>query len=482
MIRTAPRVAVVGAGIGGLALSAMLARKLPGASLAVLERSHCNRDEGYGLDLDEHGQEALVRAGVFHRFWEVSRLKSNTWNTYPLRGDTPLFTKFSRVMEAESNRAGVRQLFLEALHERGASINYECHVTDARAAGDDYRALELLAKNGSSIGEFDLVVDACGLHSPLRHLRVDDPVGKHFSGLTLIHGVVDHPENDLPPEVVHRLGEGTLLIVGRGYNFVLQRFGADADDKRAAFFYQLPPREADDVQAEIGIEMSTSREAGILRAGEGLQKVQKWLHADMGNNFDPLYHAVIDGLSRVTVRGTYTHGSGTTLRSDTESRVLPLVCCGDSLRNIGLGGGGNLAIQDALAYTRVLTNKEGADGEKAGSAFDETGRLTASALEQLREAEAEALKRKHRHFDGVNKYADSYRIRPEVGVDANVSKLGDFAEKPHWKLLLNAGHAGMKAVGAFAKWRGWTEGADKSTPLHAQVRKAIEEEEASEQQ
>ena len=65
MIR--PRVAVVGAGIGGLGLAGILSRKLPHARLSVLERASKNRDEGYGLDLDEWGQEALVRAGGLRR-------------------------------------------------------------------------------------------------------------------------------------------------------------------------------------------------------------------------------------------------------------------------------------------------------------------------------------------------------------------------------------------------------------------------------
>jgi 2-polyprenyl-6-methoxyphenol hydroxylase-like FAD-dependent oxidoreductase len=235
----APRVAIVGAGISGLALGAMLSRKLPHVQLTVLERSDGNRDEGYGLDLDEHGQMALVRAGVFDRFWDVSRKRSNTWSTYPLRGDKPLLRKLSGVCEAESNRAAIRDLFIEAMASRGVAVQYNQHVADVRAAGADLRGIEILAmvkgkRQGQgqgqgqapsasssppllSLGEFDLVVDSSGLHSPLRHWRVRDEVGKHFSGRTLIHGVVESPEDSLPPVLVERLAEGTLNVVGRGY-------------------------------------------------------------------------------------------------------------------------------------------------------------------------------------------------------------------------------------------------------------------------
>ena len=51
-----PRIGIVGAGIGGLGLAGILSRKIPNAKLSVLERASKDRDEGYGLDLDEWGQ------------------------------------------------------------------------------------------------------------------------------------------------------------------------------------------------------------------------------------------------------------------------------------------------------------------------------------------------------------------------------------------------------------------------------------------
>ena len=66
----APRIGIVGAGIGGLSLAGILPRKLPHAKLSVLEQAKTGTN---GLDLDEWGQEALVRAGVFDKDWPVSR-------------------------------------------------------------------------------------------------------------------------------------------------------------------------------------------------------------------------------------------------------------------------------------------------------------------------------------------------------------------------------------------------------------------------
>ena len=67
------RIAICGAGVSGLTLAGILSRSLGArVQLDVFERAPASRDQGYGLDLDEHGQEALVRAGVYHRYWDIS--------------------------------------------------------------------------------------------------------------------------------------------------------------------------------------------------------------------------------------------------------------------------------------------------------------------------------------------------------------------------------------------------------------------------
>ena len=62
-----PRIAICGAGVSGLTLAGILSNGTRDVQLTVFERARRDRDQGYGLDLDEHGQEALVRAGVYDR-------------------------------------------------------------------------------------------------------------------------------------------------------------------------------------------------------------------------------------------------------------------------------------------------------------------------------------------------------------------------------------------------------------------------------
>ena len=100
----------------------------------------------------------------------------------------------------------------------------------------------------------------------------------------------------------------------------------------------------------------------------------------MHESFDEVWRDAIRGLERVTVRGKYMHGDDTKLR---EGLTLPLVCIGDAPRNCGVGGGGNLAMQDANELATIL---------EAPDAFDEaTG---AANLAPLRAGEAIMFARK----------------------------------------------------------------------------------------
>lgn len=268
------RVGISGAGVSGLAVAGILSKRLgPLVSINIFERSKAGSDQGYGLDLDENGQLALAQAGLFDKYWDISRLHSDVMAIYPLRGDTPLAVIYgsptlqrlfpSRFFaQPESNRTALRDVFLDALLDRGVTVSHGCAISSATELNDGSIALH----TGSTMfGPFDVVVDACGVHSPLRHHRVLDPDGKVFSGRILIHGVIDCPEVKLPPAVVQRLAEGTLTVAGRGYSLVLQRFGCRPEDKRSAFFYSFFSTDEHAVHRAAGLPQFSTRVAATLR-------------------------------------------------------------------------------------------------------------------------------------------------------------------------------------------------------------------------
>ena len=71
--------------MSGLTLAGILSNSSRDVQLTVFERARRDRDQGYGLDLDEHGQEALVRAGVYDRYWDISYPYSDTAVGYQFR-------------------------------------------------------------------------------------------------------------------------------------------------------------------------------------------------------------------------------------------------------------------------------------------------------------------------------------------------------------------------------------------------------------
>jgi len=226
------------------------------------------------------------------------------------------------------------------------------------------------------LGRYDLVVDCSGVHSKFRHLRVDDTVGKHYSGSMMVHGAIHDPDACWPQAMLKKLGEGTLAVFSGGYRFVFQRFGAKPDDKRTAFMYFVPRPNEDVLFEEIGIKKATSRKEGIIKDVENLNKIKFWLHKDM-DIFSGEYHQAIDSINRLTVRPDFCHGD-TRLKQKVS---LPFVCIGDSMCCIGIGGGGNECLRDVTEFCETLVDN-----------VDVTGRIN---LEKIRVLEERIIKRRN---------------------------------------------------------------------------------------
>ena len=81
--------------------------------------------------------------------------------------------------QPETNRGALRDALLEALATRGnCEVNYERGAFDVKEVGGDGASrAELFDRDGASLGTYDLVIDAMGLHSTLRQYfrRVDLP-------------------------------------------------------------------------------------------------------------------------------------------------------------------------------------------------------------------------------------------------------------------------------------------------------------------
>ena len=298
------RIAICGSGVVGPTFAGLLSRRLGELtqsgdihlSIDMFERAPPDSDQGYGLDLDEFGQEALVQAGVYDRFWEIARPVSETSAIYSLCG-APLFVATKPGLQPECNRAGLRQLMIDAAEANtkrfgkptempgwdGSTNRFNMHfdtqVQDIKrvtSSASDIDTLELMGSRGKGpqelLGEFDLVVDCMGWSSTLRKYRMSECGDEgEYDGTVIVHGSLPNPMESADEDVKSVFGAdngrgyGTIVVVGGGHkSFVFQQYGAGADDKRHALLsYYERPGDPDSIFEEIGIPKPTSRNTGL---------------------------------------------------------------------------------------------------------------------------------------------------------------------------------------------------------------------------
>jgi salicylate hydroxylase len=184
------RIAVVGAGIGGLSVAAFLARA--GIACAVYERAVALGEVGAGIQLSPNGSRLLHRAGLTTHLRaaairpaaiEVRRWRDN---------GTVARTELGAACEAEYG-APYYTLHRSVLYRGLLDL---VTGTDPDAVRPGHRCVavheypdrvDLRFADGSSAGA-DLVIGADGLHSVVRGALTGD--GVRFAGLTVHRGLV----------------------------------------------------------------------------------------------------------------------------------------------------------------------------------------------------------------------------------------------------------------------------------------------------
>lgn len=485
------RIAVCGAGVSGLTLAGILSRRLerllPNAHITVLERGAADRDQGYGLDLDEHGQIALIQAGVSRdTYWKISRPRSDSACIYHGSDESPGVIKFSPSIlqrwfpsalgaRPESNRGALRDALLEAIAPRNnVCVQFEEGVYGIRTVREQPDMVQLLNRVGEPIGEFDVVIDGMGVHSTLRHHRVHDKSGgKHSTGICLVHGVINDPETSWSKDTVERFAtHGSLGVGARGHVILLQRFGAGQHDNRTAFFYMVHRKDGEaGLFRDVGIEASQSRAAGIM-VDHRLQKVKNWILADMEGVFAPFWNEIVQSVDRITIREQVSHGESELL----SDRKYPIICIGDSLWNCGLGGGGILAMQDALQLADMFTNSQN------GFLDFRTGKVNMNNA-KLATVEAEMLTRKA----NFNAHGPHQRLKLLERVPEKSGTKFDWSDFwPGDSMSARAGRTIARWTLGFVfkvlrNWYSWElkqgcAGSDHSSPVYPSVAKALEDE------
>lgn len=168
-------IAVAGAGIGGLASAAFLARL--GHRVEVFDRFDAPAPVGSGLMLQETGLAVLDRLGLRGAAEDLGAAINRLHGARVPGGRSVLDVRFHKLTPGLKavgiQRHALFTLMFEAAIKAGAQLNADMEIAQA-----DTISGYLTTVRGRRMGPFDLVVDAMGARSPLSdEPRRDLPFG-----------------------------------------------------------------------------------------------------------------------------------------------------------------------------------------------------------------------------------------------------------------------------------------------------------------
>src|SRR5580658_1210864 len=200
------KIAIVGAGPGGLTLARLLQQS--GAQVSVYERDQ-NRNarvQGSALDLHEDsGLAALEAAGLMEAFWANHRPDLDSLRLTDANG-TVLHVHLRRMsgpgQRPEIERGPLRDLLLDSLQP--GTVKWDCKLEHSEFQGE--QVLLHFANGQTSVA--DIAIGSDGANSRLRELVT--PIQPQYVGVSLVEGLVPAAKHAIPE--LWDLLEGSALI------------------------------------------------------------------------------------------------------------------------------------------------------------------------------------------------------------------------------------------------------------------------------